>query len=96
MIAPPQVREALKSHIQTILFTDHPYGKQFRERVLGWRPKDTWQTIKQQMLTEAQTWDGSPTKLGLTTVFTGRLYKLYTEVELDEKGNVTRILIEID
>ena len=93
------IQQALTNHINTVLFNQlNPNGKRFRHYILNqqYRRQITKQQCKQRMLTEAQQW--APHTIdtySTSTVHSGRLYGLHTEVTVND-DEVIKVYVEID
>ncbi|HEY3445822.1 MAG TPA: DUF4332 domain-containing protein [Myxococcales bacterium] len=93
--------EALHSHIDKVLFSEDPAGKSFRDAILGWRPKEEWPKVQQQMHADVANFVKNAELSTDESVpgsywFSGRLFQLYTEVKLDKTGKALNAYVEID
>jgi hypothetical protein len=89
---------ALHKYIDTVLFSNDPRGELFREAILDGPPAERKQ-IRKEIHNDVRNFFKNNMKTVATdkdVTFVGHLYELYTEVTVDNMGNVSNIYIEID
>ena len=91
----------MHSHIDKVLFSDDPAGKSFRDAILGWRPKEEWPKVQQQMHDDVANFVRTAEvttdpQIPGSFWFSGRLFQLYSEVKLDNAGKLLKTYVEID
>lgn len=107
--ARPIASTALHQYIDNVLFnTANAEGESFREAVMSFRPASEWPQVKAQMHAEVEAFVGHAPATGTASseeiiegadkfTFTGRLFGLYTEVDVKKQTGVAdRVMVEID
>ncbi|MFT3708767.1 MAG: DUF4332 domain-containing protein [Archangium sp.] len=90
--------EAMRLHVENILFSQHPDGAVFRQAILEHRPASEWPAVKAQMLAEIPTFfaNAEKTEKADSFQFVGSWLGLYTEIAVKKSGGMDRIFVEID
>ncbi len=102
-VKPPQevAADAMHSHVETVLFSNHPDGESFRNAVLSHRTPEGVAQFKNRMHVEIAGFFSSPDTEVYDTpgsiTWAGRWAQLYTEVTVKKPGNtLDRVFVEID
>ena len=90
---------AMRLHVQDILFSSHPEGAEFRRAILEHRPAAEWPAVKTRMLDAISSEffaNAEQTETPDAYQFVGSWLGLYTEVSVNKTGGIGRLYVEID
>lgn len=98
-----EARKALRSYLESVLFDEaNPEGELLRQALLEARDTAGRELVRDRMLREidlwgpgAPEWSEIPEANGGVT-YAGRLWQLWTEVQLDPKGSIRRTTVALD
>lgn len=93
--------DALHSHVETVLFSNHPDGEAFRSNILDGHPPELVAQIKNEMHVKVADFFSNPETEIFDTpesiTWAGRWNQLYSEVTIKKATNtVDRVYVEID
>ncbi len=95
-------RRALRSYLENVIFDEsNEEGELLRQALFASRDPASCDALRRRLLAEAALWGpGSPEwralEEGDSTILSGRLLQLHTEVLLDGAGRIARAMVSLD